>query len=72
MLYYVKSGTVSTSTKAKSHKEAAMKTFGIHCEDFGICVVVSEKEIHPENHHSEVYFLTESISEECGFMRVVS
>lgn len=72
MRYYVKTGHVDTFLNAKSHKDAAIKTLETSKENFGICIIVSKKEINPENSSCEVYFLTEHILEECVFMRVVS
>lgn len=65
MLYYVRSGDLDVSLHAKSHREAAIKTIGASKENLGICVIVSRKEIKETNASSQVYFLTNSILEDC-------
>ena len=72
MLYYVKTGDIDTSTDAKSHRHAAVKTLRFSNEkDLGLCVIVSEQQIVDEN---SICFLTDCILMECrsSSMRVVT
>lgn len=71
MLYYVKTGDVDTSVRASSHRHAAVKALRQCGKDLGMCVVVNEREISEENHDSSVFFLTQSILDDCS-MKVVS
>lgn len=59
MLYYVKTGNIDTSLRAMSHFHAAKKAVA-NGGDYGVCVVVSEKEIR-EDSEDNVYFLTENL-----------
>jgi hypothetical protein len=71
MLYYVRSGDVYVSLHAKNHRQAAIKTLDSASEDLGVCVVVSQTEINDENIDDNVYFLTDSILEDCHRFRLV-
>ncbi len=61
MLYYVKSGDISSSVFAKTHKQAAIKTINSSRDCPGVFVVVNEKEIIDKNMESNVYFCTDDI-----------
>lgn len=69
MLYYVKSGDLDESTRARSHKQAAIKVLSKNTHDLGVCVIVSESDVIDEK---SLYFLTENILEECHSFRVVN
>jgi hypothetical protein len=71
MLYYVRTGNVDTSVNASSHRQAALKAIKQSEQDLGMCVMVNEQEISEKTHGSSVFFLTQSILDEC-LMRVVS
>ena len=63
MLYYVKSGDIDTSLSAKSHLQAALMSLKDR-KDFGLCTIVSRREIIKEDgDDGHVYFLTDSILE---------
>jgi hypothetical protein len=59
LLYYVKTGDIDTSLRASSHFHAAKKAVS-NGGDYGICVVVSEKQIS-EDSEDNVYFFTENL-----------
>jgi len=68
MLYYVRSGDLDESTRARSHKQAAIKALTKNELELGVCVIVSESEEIDEN---AFCFLTENILAECGTFRLV-
>lgn len=70
MLYYVKTGELDCSTHANDHREAAMKSLRNSDKDLGVLVIVNEREIDEENHSGNMYFLTQSILDDCS-MRLV-
>lgn len=69
MLYYVRSGDLDESTRARSHKQAAIKVLAKNELDLGVCVIVSESETIDEN---AFCFLTENILAECNPFRLVN
>lgn len=70
MLYYIRTGDLDCMTDATSHRHAAIKTLQ-NCEkDLGVCVIVNEREITDHDESGNVYFLTQSILDDCG-MRLV-
>ncbi len=71
MIYYVRSGDLDVRTEAINHKQAAVKTLNASGLNLGVCVVVSKAPINDDNAPGQVYFLTESILEECSLMRLV-
>jgi len=70
MRYYVRTGDLDCSTDAKDHLEAAMKSVRGSDKSFGAIVIVNEREIDEENHAGNMYFLTQSILDDCS-MRLV-
>lgn len=68
MLYYVRSGDLDESTRARSHKQAAIKVLAKNELELGVCVIVSKSETIDEN---AFCFLTENILAECGMFRLV-
>lgn len=64
MLYYVRTGDISISTKANSPKEAAIFAIKHSEETPGVCVIVSEDKIIEEQSDSYTYFFTDSIIDE--------
>jgi hypothetical protein len=68
MLYYVRSGDLDVSTRARSPKKAAIKVIRKSHEELGFCVMVSESEIADEN---SLCFLTENILAECIKIKLV-
>lgn len=68
MLYYVRSGDLDESTRARSHKQAAIKVLTNNELELGVCVIVSKSETIDEN---AFCFLTENILEECATFRLV-
>jgi len=65
MLYYIKTGDFEASIHATNHKQAAIKTLRNSDKDLGVCVIVNERQITDEDHSGNVYFLTQSILDEC-------
>lgn len=73
MLYYVKTGVVERSLRAKSPRQAALKVISANDRsNLGVCTIVSQKIINNHNTNDQVYFLTENILEEFDSMRLVS
>jgi hypothetical protein len=70
MRYYVRTGDLDCSTDAKDHREAAVKTLRGSDKDLGVLVIVNEREIDEEDHAGNMYFLTQSILDDCP-MRLV-
>lgn len=68
MLYYVRSGDLDASTRARSHRQAAIKLLSKNELELGVCVIVSESDTIDEH---AFCFLTERLLEECGSFRVV-
>lgn len=68
MLYYVRSGDVDESTRARSHKQAAIKVLAKNELELGICVIVSKSDEIDEN---AFCFLTDNILAECGTFKIV-
>lgn len=71
MIYHVMTGDINTKTSADSHREAAIQAIRYSGEMPGMCVIVSEEEIFEHNSDSNVYFMTDSIMQECLSMRIV-
>lgn len=72
MLYHVRTGDINIKTAADNHRQAAIQAIRYSEEVPGICVIVSEQEILEEqSDDSHVYFVTDSIMEECLQMRIV-
>jgi hypothetical protein len=68
MLYYVKSGDLDESTRASSHRQAAIKAVKKSNQELGACIIVSEsKTIDGDS----FCFLTEDIVSECSTIRLV-
>lgn len=72
MLYYVKTGDIDTSMMAENPRQAAVETIRASRMEPGACVIVSEERIGEMDSDGHIYFLTDSIIEECMEMRVVS
>jgi hypothetical protein len=70
MLYHVRSGDLDCSTHASDHREAAMKSLMGSDKDLGVLVIVNDREIDEEDHSGNMYFLTQSILDDCS-MRLV-
>lgn len=70
MLYYIRTGDLDCTADALSHRHAAIKALTNCDKDLGVCMVVNEREIDEENHSGNVYFLTQSILDDCS-MRLV-
>jgi hypothetical protein len=70
MLYHVRSGDLDCSTHAADHREAAMKSIRSSDRDLGMLVIVNEREIDDHDEAGNVYFLTQSILDDCS-MRLV-
>ena len=68
MLYYVRSGNLDELTRARSHKQAAIKVLAKNKLELGVCILVSESEEIAEN---AFCFLTENILSECGTLKLV-
>lgn len=68
MLYYVRSGDLDELTRARSHKQAAIKVLAKNELELGVCIIVSESEKIDEN---ALCFLTENILAECGTIKLV-
>jgi hypothetical protein len=70
MVYHVMTGDINTKTSAKSHRQAAIQAIRYSKEAPGMCIIVNENEIF-EHDSENVYFMTDSIMEECLSMRIV-
>lgn len=70
MLYHVMTGDLSCTANASSHRQAAIKALKNCDKDLGVLVVVNEREITEEFDSGNLYFLTQSILDDCG-MRLV-
>jgi len=68
MLYYVRSGDLDESTRARSHRHAAIKVLAKNKLELGVCVLVSESDTIDEN---AFCFLTENILAECMSFRLI-
>jgi hypothetical protein len=71
MLYYVRTGDLDCSLHANNHLEAATKSVRSSDKKFGVIVIVNEREIDEEDHSGDMYFLTQSILEDCSMRLVV-
>lgn len=74
MLYYVKTGEISVKLNADNPKQAALKIVSsIDRSNLGICTIVCEKKINKSSTDDHIFFLTDSILDECNnnFMRLV-
>jgi hypothetical protein len=65
MLYYVRTGDLDCTAQATSHRHAAIKALKNCDKDLGVCLVVSEREINEDDISGNVYFLTQSILDDC-------
>lgn len=71
MLYHVMTGDIYMKTDAATPRQAAIQAIRYSEETPGMCVIVSEQEIQEEVSDSHIYFVTDSIMEECLSMRLV-
>lgn len=70
MLYHIQTGDLECTAHATSHRHAAIKALKNCDKDLGVCLVVNEREITEDDHSGNVYFLTQSILEDCQ-MRLI-
>lgn len=71
MLYYVRTGSLSTSMVADSPRKAAILALGGSPEGHGLLTIVSEEEIRGEDLDNHIFFSTESIMEDCIGMQII-
>ena len=71
MLFYVVSGDMDAFVKAPSAKEAAMKSVRSFKGCLGVLVMVNEGHDNTEIDDNSLFFLTDSIIDQCA-MRLVS
>lgn len=73
MLYYVKTGDISTSLNADNPRQAAARIISSSDRsNLGICTIVCDKKINEKTTDDHIFFLTDSILDDCNFMRLVS
>jgi hypothetical protein len=71
MLYYVRTGEVDMSINSTSHRQAAIEALRNSDKCLGVCVMVNDREISEVDPEGSVFFLTQSILDDCS-MRLVS
>jgi hypothetical protein len=67
---HVRTGDLDCRMHARNHHEAAMKSVRNSDKGLGVLVIVNEREIDESDPAGNVYFLTESILDDCS-MRLV-
>lgn len=70
MLYHVMTGELTCTAHASNHRQAAIKALTNCDKDLGVLVVVNEREITDKPDSGNLYFLTQSILDDCS-MRLV-
>lgn len=71
MLYYITTGEIKSSAWAETPRQAAVDTLRRSSEGCGELTIVSEEETLDYESEKNIFFLTESIMEECVGMRIV-
>lgn len=71
MLYYITTGEIKSSAWAETPRQAAVDALRRSSEGCGELTIVSEEETLDYESEDNIFFLTESIMEECMRMRIV-
>lgn len=73
MLYYVRTGDINTSLNADNPKQAAVRIISSSDRsNLGIFTIVCGKKINIDSTDDHIFFLTDTILDECNFMKLVS
>jgi hypothetical protein len=71
MLYYIRTGDIHSSAWADTPRQAAVDTLRRSSEGCGELTIVSHEEIVDYESEENIFFLTESIMEDCMGMRII-
>ncbi len=73
MIYYLKSGGISTTKQAHSHKQAAMRLLHENESEIGRYIIVDKKKIEESNNTTQMFFSTQALIDErnCTTMKLV-
>jgi len=64
MIYYLKSGEISTTKQAHSHKQAAMRLLSERESEIGRYIIVDNKKIEDSSLMTQMFFSTQALIDE--------